>query len=254
MKMRKLLSVAVVSVLTMIMLTGCGEKKDTLKIGMEIGYPPFEYFDTDGTTAIGVDVELADALADEMGIEVEIIDTAWAGIFAGLEKGDYDCIISAVTITPERLLDFEFSEPYIQNFQCIVSLVDGEIKPTDPSECASIKLGYQEETTSDIFITDYADAEGMEFEPFEYAKVMDCFTDLELGRLDAVICDSTVAASYVGEGSIYEITWIQDADAEAEEFGVCIQKGNTELVEKVNKALATLKENGKLDEILAKYF
>lgn len=234
-------------------LTGCGsQSQDTLKIGMEIGYPPFEYLDADGTTPVGVDVELAAALAEEMGVEYELIDTAWAGIFAGLEKGDYDCIISAVTITPDRMLDFDFSEPYIQNYQCIVSLKNGEIKPADPSECAGLRIGYQEETTSDIFITDYAAEKGMTFEAYEYAKVMDCFTELELGRLDAVVCDSTVAASYMGEGTIYEVTWQQDADPE--EFGVCIKKGDTELVNKVNEALGKLKDNGKLDEILAKYF
>lgn len=263
------------------MLTGCGSKEATattvesetteisevteeeqtdateeamtvLKVGMEIGYPPFEYFDTDGTTPIGVDVELANAIAAEIGVELEIVDTAWDGIFAGLDKGDYDCIISAVTITPERLLSFDFSNPYIQNYQCIVTLKDAAVKPTDPSMVTGLKVAYQEETTSDIYITDYATAEGIEFEPFEYAKVIDCYSDLQNGRVDAIICDSTVASSYLGEGTIFEQTWIQDS--EPEEFGVCMKRGNVKLFEKINTAIEALKANGTLDNILDTYF
>lgn len=249
---RKILAGCMVMMLAMTLFTACGSKKETLKVGMEIGYPPFEYFDADGTTPIGVDVELAGAIAEELGLEVELIDTAWDGIFAGLAKGDYDCIMSAVTITPDRLLEFDFSEPYIQNYQCVVSLKDGAVKPASLEELAGLKVGYQEETTSDTYLTDYILETGASIETYEYAKVIQVFDELELGRIDAIICDSTVASSYMGEGSIYEITW-QQTD-QAEEFGVCIQKGNTELVEKINEALETLKSNGKLDEILSKYF
>ena len=118
--MKKLLAVLMTLTLTAAMFTGCGSssgsKTDTgnegtsteadttagdassdggtLRVGMEIGYPPLEYYDDDGVTPIGIDVELANALAEEMGVKVELIDTAWAGIFAGLDKGDYGCIIS----------------------------------------------------------------------------------------------------------------------------------------------------------------
>lgn len=251
-RIRKVFACCLVAAMVLLMCTACGSKKETLKVGMEIGYPPFEYYDADGTTPVGVDVELAGALAEEMGMEVELIDTAWDGIFAGLSKGDYNCIISAVTITPDRLLEFDFSKPYIQNYQCIVSLKDGAVKPASVEELAGLKVGYQEETTSDTYLTDYISANGTEIDTYEYAKVIQVFDELELGRIDAIICDSTVASSYVGEDSIYEITWQQDS--EPEEFGVCIKKGNTELVDKVNTAMEALKSNGKLDEILSKYF
>lgn len=230
---------------------------DKLRVGMEIGYPPFEYFDSDGVTPIGVDVELANALGEVLGVEVELIDTAWDGIFAGLVKGDYDCIISAVTITPERLIDFDFSTPYIENWQCLVSLVD-DVQVTSLAECEGLRVGYQEETTSDIYITDYIDANGASIETYEYAKVIDVFNDLELGRLDAIICDSTVATSYLGEGSSYAITWQQGTeegdDSEPEQFGVCIQKGNTALVDAINGALEQLEADGTLADILSRYF
>lgn len=224
----------------------------TLRVGMEIGYPPLEYYDDDGVTPIGIDVELSNALSKEMGMEVELIDTAWAGIFAGLDKGDYDCIISAVSITSDRLLEFEFSNPYIKNYQCIVTKADASTKPASLDELKDLNVGYQEETTSDDYLNNYMAVNSLSVNTNAYAKVINVFDDLELGRLDAVVCDSIVAESYVADGK-FEITWQQGEDEETEEFGICMKKGNTELKDKVNAALATLDENGTLDEIIHKY-
>ena len=224
----------------------------TLRVGMEIGYPPLEYYDDDGVTSIGIDVELSNALSKEMGMEVELIDTAWAGIFAGLDKGDYDCIISAVSITSDRLLEFEFSNPYIKNYQCIVTKADASTKPASLDELKDLNVGYQEETTSDDYLNNYMAVNSLSVNTNAYAKVINVFDDLELGRLDAVVCDSIVAESYVADGK-FEITWQQGEDEETEEFGICMKKGNTELKDKVNAALATLDENGTLDEIIHKY-
>ena len=221
-------------------------------MGMEIGYPPLEYYDDDGVTPIGIDVELANALAEEMGVKVELIDTAWAGIFAGLDKGDYDCIISAVSITSDRLLEFEFSDPYIKNYQCIVTKSDASVKPASLDDLKDLNVGYQEETTSDDYLNNYMNVHGLTVNTNAYAKVINVFDDLGLGRLDAVVCDSIVAESYVADGT-YEITWQQGEDEETEEFGICMKKGNTELKDQVNAALSTLDENGTLGEIIHKY-
>ncbi|MGN0293318.1 MAG: transporter substrate-binding domain-containing protein [Lachnospiraceae bacterium] len=232
--------------------TGASSEGGTLRVGMEIGYPPLEYYDDDGVTPIGIDVELSKALGEEMGMEVELIDTAWAGIFAGLDKGDYDCIISAVSITSDRLLEFEFSNPYIKNYQCIVTKSDASTKPASLDELKDLNVGYQEETTSDDYLNNYMAVNSLSVNTNAYAKVINVFDDLELGRLDAVVCDSIVAESYVADGK-FEITWQQGEDEETEEFGICIKKGNTELKDKVNAALTTLDENGTLDEIIHKY-
>lgn len=227
-------------------------KIEKLRVGSDIAYPPFEYMDTDGATPIGVDVELAYAIGDKLGCEVEMVDTGWDGIFAGLTKGDYDIVMSAVTITPERLLDFDFSDPYIENWQSIVVLPDSTVKPADPSELAGLKVGYQEETTSDVYLTNYISESGIEVETFEYPTVMNAYDDLAAGRLDAVICDSTVTAKYIADGK-YEQCWIQ-TDGEPERFGVCMPKGSTELQAAINDALAEIKEDGTLDAIFSTYF
>lgn len=234
---------------------GEGFKIEKLSVGSDIAYPPFEYFDTDGVTPIGVDVELAYAIGEKLGCEVEMVNTGWDGIFSGLAKGDYDIVMSSVTITPDRLLEFDFSEPYIENWQSINVLKDAAVKPASPDELAGLKVGYQEDTTSDFYLTDYIEKHGIEVQTFEYATVMNAWDDLAAGRLDAVISDSTVATKYLSEGT-YEQTWNQqsvEGDV-PEQFGVCMPKGSTELQAAINKALEEIKADGTMDKILDTYF
>jgi len=91
-----------------------------LMVGAEIGYPPMEYKADNGLDNIGFDIDVATKLAELLGLEVEFIDTAWDGIFFGLEKGEYDIIISSVSITPERQEKYILTEPYVSNALCIV--------------------------------------------------------------------------------------------------------------------------------------
>jgi len=92
----------------------------TLSVGCDIGYPPMEYYDTDGTTPIGFDIDVGKEIAELLGLQHKVIDTAWDGIFAGVDRGDYDCIISSVSITSAREETWIFTKPYIENSLCIV--------------------------------------------------------------------------------------------------------------------------------------
>lgn len=243
-----------VAAIAALCLCGCsGEpEKETLSFGFNFGYPPFEYYsETDGSQT-GIDVDLANAIADRLGMKAEIVETSWSEIFDGVNKKQYDCAISAITITDERIQKYDFSDPYITNYQCILTLKDADFKPSSPAETAGLKIGVQEETTSDIFISDYALSNGFEFNRFAFATASDVFTDLEAGRLDALVCDSMVAECYLSKSDLFEMTWIQDDNPE--EFAICIKKGNTELTEKINSALNELKSDGTLDEIVNKYF
>ena len=92
-----------------------------LLIGSEIGYPPMEYTTDDGLEYIGFDIDVAGRLGELLGLEIEFVNTAWDGIFFGLEKGEYDIIISSVSITPERAEKYILTEPYVSNALCIVT-------------------------------------------------------------------------------------------------------------------------------------
>jgi len=91
-----------------------------LMVGAEIGYPPMEYKAENGVDNVGFDIDVATELARLLGLEVKFIDTAWDGIFFGVDKGEYDIIISSVSITPERQEKYILTEPYVSNALCIV--------------------------------------------------------------------------------------------------------------------------------------
>jgi polar amino acid transport system substrate-binding protein len=92
-----------------------------LKVGMEATYPPMEYTTDDGSEFIGFDIDVSNRLGELLGTGVEFVNTTFDGIFAGLDKGDYDCILSAISITPERQENYIMSEPYVANALCIVT-------------------------------------------------------------------------------------------------------------------------------------
>jgi polar amino acid transport system substrate-binding protein len=240
-------------VIISIVMTSCSRnsggltiKKGVLLIGMEIGYPPMEYYGVDGKTPMGLDVDMGRAIADIMGLEVEFVDTAWDGIFAGVETKRYDCIMSSVTITPERLIAHNFSKPYIGNAISIVSLKNSSIKPRNPQELAGLGVSYQAETTSKFFMAKLVES-GLKYIPFEYDKVMNCFDELSLGRVDVIVTDSVVALDYTtAPNAQFEITWLGEPD---EFFGICIKKGNDALTEAINKALDELFDEGTMRKI-----
>jgi polar amino acid transport system substrate-binding protein len=221
-------------------------KPGVLMIGMELGYPPMEYYGADGTTPMGFDVEMGKAIAAKMGLRAEFVDTAWDGIFAGVETRRFDCIMSAVTITPERKRAHNFSKPYIGNSMAIVTRKNSPFKPRNPQDLAGLGVSYQAETTAKFFMERLVGA-GLRYNAFEYDKVMSCFDELRLGRVDVIVTDSVVALDYTTTpDSIFEITWLGEPD---EFFGICIKKGNDALTEAVDKALDELFADGTMRRI-----
>jgi polar amino acid transport system substrate-binding protein len=215
-------------------------KPGVLSIGMEIGYPPMEYLDENGNPA-GFDVRMANLIADKLGLTVELVDTAWDGIFAGLDTDKYDCIMSAVTITDERLARHNFTKPYIGNAQALVLLKGSSISARRPEDLNGLGVAYQAETTSDIYMAKL-ESQGLRFTPYEYDKVINCFDELKLGRVDAIICDSLVAFDYIAPAdSPFEIVWQGEAE---ETFGICLKKGNDALTAAIDKALDELFADG----------
>jgi polar amino acid transport system substrate-binding protein len=220
-------------------------KSGVLTIGMEIGYPPMEYLDESGTP-VGFDIQMANAIAAKLGLKVELVDTAWDGIFAGVDTGKYDCIMSAVTITDERLVKHNFTKPYIGNAQALVLLKGSPITARSPEDLNGLGVAYQAETTSDIYMAQLQ-SQGLKFAPYEYDKVINCFDELKLGRVDAIICDSLVAFDYIAPAdSPFELVWQGQAD---EKFGICLKKGNDALTAAIDKALDELFADGTMLKI-----
>jgi len=227
-------------------------KDGVLMIGMEIGYPPMEYYAEDGKTPIGFDVEMGKAIAAKMGLQPEFVDTAWDGIFAGVDTDKYDCIMSSVTFTPERAAKYNFSKPYVTNSQFLVVRKDAEIKPKSLEEVPGLRLTFQAETTSHELFQDWADKTGAKVDFYPYDKVMNCFDELTLKRVDVILVDSVVAADYLAKpGNPYEIAAEVSND---EVLAICIKKGNDALTAAIDKALAELAAEGTLKQISMEIF
>lgn len=223
------------------------EAPQKITIGVDDTYPPMEYRD-ENNELVGFDIDFATALGEEMGVEIEFVSTAWDGIFTGLTTDKYDCIISSVSITPERLESYEFSKPYLSNGQVIV-VKKGDTSVASSADLGGKKVGVQLETTADI-----ASKKQMEATPFElsqYDDIIQTFADLKTGRLDCIVVDYSVAIEYCAKNpEDYEITTTQLTN---EPIAVCIKKGNSALKDKVNEAIGALQEKGTMLSISEKW-
>jgi polar amino acid transport system substrate-binding protein len=228
--------------------TGLTKTPGVLTIGVDFTYRPMEYY-INGDEPAGFDVDFAKALAAKMGLSVTFVNTAWDGIFAGINRNDYDCIISSVTMSEARVNAYNFSKPYIAN-SLSLCMPDGSQKLASLSDIAGKRIAYQIETTSDIYLTDYIKNNKVSFQTFEYDGMMQCFDELALGRVDAVLTDTLVAVDYVNDG--VDIVW-EGSDL-GEYFGICIKKGNDALTAAIDQALAALFDDGTMTAISKEIF
>lgn len=213
-----------------------------LTVGAEIGYPPFEDFAEDGTTPIGFDVDIATEVARRMGVEVNFINTAWDGIFEGIDV-NYDCVCSAVTMDADRMEAMLFSTPYINNYQAIVVPTGSELQIDGFGDLDGLTIALQKETASDILMSDYKSTGTIDIEIVANEKVTSCFTQLTNGEVDAVVVDSTVADGYIArEPEKYTIIFVDES--EPEQFGIAMGLENTALQAAINEAMAQMEEEG----------
>lgn len=250
--MAKRIFALILASLMLVALAACGEKKDPdyLYVGTDDTYPPMEFLGDDGKPQ-GFDIDVANAVALKMGKKgAKFVSSDWNGIFLSLDKGTYDCIFSSVSITDERKEKYELSDPYVSNKIVIVTGPDSGI--ASPDDLNDKKVAVQAGTTADDFVIDLVD-KGLAPADFnQYDQIMQCFEELSLGRVDAVVVDVVVAYYYTGKDSDkFKIAWETESP---EPIGVCIKKGNTELLAQVNSALAALKEDGTLASLSEKWF
>ena len=209
-----------------------------------------EYYDTDGVTPIGFDIELTKALGEKLGLKVNYIDTAWEGILAGLDAGRYDIAVN-ITILPERQQRYNFTNPYINTSMTITALKKSRIKIEKPEDIAGKRVAYQGDTTAQFFTERLRDQNIM-FTSFAYDKIINCFDDLALRRVDVIAADNIVASEYTkNENSIYEIIWQGQPD---EYIAIALKKGNDTLTAALNSALGELFAENKMREISLRIF
>lgn len=213
-----------------------------LKMVTESTFPPYEFYDDAGNIT-GIDVEIAENIADALGMELEIEDIAFDSIITAVQTGKADIGIAGITVTEDRLENVSFSEPYTNAVQVVIIPEGSDIASVD--DLTGKTIAVQTGTTGDIYAEDI---EGAQIEQF--TKATDGVLALTSGKVDAMIIDSAPANAFVAQN---EGLTILEEDFENEDYAIAVAKDNTELLDKINDALKEMKSNGTLDEIIAKY-
>jgi len=233
--------------------------QETVRIGSEGAYPPFNFIDSDGNLA-GFDIDIANALCDAAGFECEFVVQDWDGIIPGLLARRYDAIIASMSITEERKQVVDFTDKYYATPAKFVKAENRELEiPEDIEEAnevlSGMSVGVQRATIHENFLRDNFP----DIDISVYASQDEANLDLANGRVDLVMADSVVLLEgflETEEGAGYHFVGPDYFEEEwhGEGIGIAIRKGEDDLREAFNNAIQQIREEGTYQEINAKYF
>lgn len=253
--MRKLLTVAL-AVVSVALMAGTVQAKEwkTVRIGVEGAYPPFSYVDPDGRLA-GFDIEIAQALCDQMRVKCTLVQQDWDGIIPALLARKYDAIVASMSITEERKQKVAFTNKYY-NTPAKFARKKGSGIEISKAGLKGKTVGVQRATIHDNFITGEF---GKEVEIKRYASQDEAYLDAVAGRLDLLLADSVAMNDgflNTDKGKDWEFVGPDYSDPKyfGDGVGVAIRKQDQDLVAKFNKAIRDIRANGTYDRIARKYF
>ena len=252
--MKKIIAVLAAIAILAAVIAGCAKKadnketteatqeKEVLVMATNAEFPPYEYHE--GDKIVGIDAEIAQAIADKLGMELKIEDVQFDSIIPGVQAKKYDMGMAGMTVTDERLKSVNFSDTYAKGVQAVIVKEGSDIKTVD--DIKGKKIGVQTSTTGDIYASDdYGEENVTKFDNGAVA-VQALLGD----KVDCVIIDNEPAKSYVAANEGLKVL---DTAYVEEEYAICFNKENTELQEKVNGALKELIADGTVQKILDKY-
>lgn len=267
--MKKFLAMALAAVMVL-GVAGCGSSSDEkteententeqtgettegtdgiIKMGVSADFPPFESYADDAVTFVGFDIDLMQEICNRLGMELQIQDMNFDAIVAAVQTGKLDVGVSGITITDERKESVAFSDPYFVASQSILVPKDSPITSYEDLVNGDYTAGVQLGTTGDIMAS-----EKISGRVSQYEKYGDALAALLAGKNDCMVLDTGVADAFAAANDLVVVGTFGEA-TDSENYGIAIAKENTELLEKVNGALAEMKEDGFIDELTAKYF
>ncbi len=238
----------------------CGKKTDFEKIekngkfvcGITI-YEPMNYYEADGTTLTGFDTELAQLVAAKLGVDVEFQIIDWGNKYAELSAGSIDCIWNGFTSNSkdadgvDRSEKVDFSYAYLDNKQCVIVKADRLGEFTSAAALAGKKAGAENGSAGES----YAQGAGATIEASKPSQLA-VFTELNSGAVDFIVVDKLLADEIVGKGDYAGLAVVSAIDIEPEVYSIGCRKGS-DFDEKINEALVELLNEGKIEELAAKY-
>lgn len=250
--MKKIIALIMAAALMLCCFAGCGAANVTtveegkLIMATNAYFQPYEYYD--GDKIIGIDAEIAEAIADKLGLELVIEDMAFDSIITAVSEGSVDMGLAGMTITEDRLKDVDFSISYATGVQSIIVPENSAITSVDDlyADDAAYKVGVQLGTTGDIYATDDFGKDLVT----SYTTGNEAVNALLGGDVDCVIIDNEPAKAFVANNKGLKILDTSYAD---EDYAACIKKGNEQLRDAIDKAIEELIADGTIDNIVGKY-
>jgi len=251
----KKVKLAVLLILTAILAVGCAAQSsqpetEELIMGLDDTFAPMGFRDEKGEL-VGFDVDLANEVAERIGVTIKFQPIDWSMKETELNAGNIDLIWNGYTITAERQEKVAFTKPYLKNSQIIVTLADSDINTK--VDLAGKNVAVQAESSALDAINSEPEVAESFGELVEFSTNNEAFSDLESGRTDALVVDEVNARYFmkqVGE----EKYKVLDEDFGDEEYGIGLRKEDTELLKKINDAMDEMKKDGTYDAIYAKWF
>ncbi|WP_243138049.1 basic amino acid ABC transporter substrate-binding protein [Heliorestis acidaminivorans] len=254
-KWQKITIIGILIVALFAVLTGCNQTETSststegeitkIVVGTEATYRPFEWRDEQGNI-VGFDIDLINAIGEELGIEVEIRNIPFDSLIQSLQNGNIDVIASAMTITERRQETVDFSKPYYESVQAIVVKADSDIASAE--DLLDKKVGVQNGTTGSEVAAQLLGERNQNISRFD--TIANAFNSQLVGQVEAVIADKPVAERFIANNPNSGLKVIVDDSFESEYFGLAVRKTSPELLAKINEALEKLEQEGKIAEFL----
>ncbi len=244
MKRWSLILVSALVVVAVLSLTGCQSQGKTLIVGTSADYEPFEYVDESGNY-VGFDIELMEEVAARLDMEIEWQDIAFDGLIGSLQSDKIDAIIAAMSATPEREEQVDFTKPYFIGADAIIVAEGSGIEINKNEDMDGYRLGVQSGTIQEEWVDANIDAEVSRYERAEQAIM-----DLKSGRIDVVAMDYYAATSFMAQGGL-ELGL--KTEFSGEHMAIAVKEGNTELRDQIDVVVAELQAEGFVEELAMKY-
>ncbi len=238
--MRKTLILSVLAL--SLILSACSAEKKKLVMGTEPGFAPYEYLD--GNVVAGVDVDIANEIAKDLGMELDIKTMDFDGALLAVQQGSVDFVAAGVSVSEERKQNMDFSVEYAISKQIIV-VNEANTDINGPDDINGKKVAVQQGTVADIVLS-----EDFECDLKRYTRYVQAVEDLKNNKIDCIVMDILPANEIVKANPSL---LIRENEVFTDKYAIAVKKGNQEMVDKINKTLTRLIDEGKIDEFTVKH-
>ncbi len=242
---KRIIGLLSVVMLLMFLFVGCGDKDDTLIVGTEAGFAPYEYMK--GNDVVGIDMDISQAIADHLGKKLEIKNMEFQGALAAVQNGTVDFVAAGVSIDAERAEVMDFSVEYVNSTEVVVvNKANPAVEGLD--DLNDKIIGVQQGNIADFWVENEENVVAKEVR--RYTKFSQATEDLKNSKIDCIVMDYYPALDMVATNPELAIL---DGVLFEDKYAIAVKKGNKELLDEINKVIEQLIADGKIEEFTANH-